>query len=609
MGRKAQAELALILGLFVVAIVVGLYAYSSVTPPSAQPSTLTEEQKAVDTFVKDSIRRASVKTLGLMYNQGGYADTSSHESIAYGGGTIPYWQKCSSTNVPDVEHNFEKAVEDAISSSLPDRMDIAGKVVVFDKSQLSADAMVYDNSMTLNVRIPTTVEGQPMPQPYTIDLSISMGRIYDFAKNFAAFQAKFRALDYNLMRLISRTNPDDCWLPTKGVEFDASFSKSWTELRDCMEQLIVHNLAHTYEWQKPALRGGVLPKDMHGESWLFEIVKSDGTWGQYKELELEFYYGGEKEGLSRNDPELFFGTSPDPVQESGETVSMFGFTIGPMLDYDVKYDVSYPVVVSVWDPLFERSFRFTTFVNIRGSEISNNCQLASTAPSDYDQRCIIDATEDMRLSVVDHNGIPLSGVDVWYDGCGPWRVFNGDLQSSIRKATDSELRLIDEFSGSEYKVCLDSDELRSRTMTLPIKKAYQINFYEVEILRSPYRINTITKTDDLNITVIFNRTGNPCMNSSQEVATNYGLWGGVKDTGWANLYPTVQYHVSVNSEGGSIDASSFVDDGSASSLNVYAPRLSGITASDAQGIRNLYSSCGMAPVSVDYYGSKVGCSL
>jgi hypothetical protein len=125
-------------------------------------------------------------------------------------------------------------VEDVLKDSLPDRTDIAGKIVTFDKAQLSADAQVFDNSITLNVRIPTTVEGQSMPQPYTIDLSNRLGRIYDFAKNFASFQAEFRALDNNLLRLIPRSNPDSCWLPSKGAKFSGTFSNSWAELRNCM---------------------------------------------------------------------------------------------------------------------------------------------------------------------------------------------------------------------------------------------------------------------------------------------------------------------------------------------------------------------------------------
>ena len=99
------------------------------------------------------------------------------------------------------------------------------------------------------------------------------------------------------------------------------------------------------------------------------------------------------------------------------------------------------------------------------------------------------------------------------------------------------------------------------------------------------------------------------MNSSQEIASNIAMWGGIKKTGWANLYPTEQYGVDVISDFGSIEMQSFVADGSVDDMNVYAPSLDGFTDSDVQGIQDLYDSCGMVPISEEYYGSKVDCSL
>jgi hypothetical protein len=549
-----------------------------------------------------------------MYNQGGYADATGVKRIEYAGNDIAYWQTCADVSIPDVERNLETHIENLLKSSLPARTDIAGKIVTFDKSLVSADAQIFDNRITLSVTLPTVFEGRAMPQPYTIDLRTSLGRISDFAGDFARFQADYRALDTNLLRLIPRSNPksepESCWLPTKGVIFEGSFSKSWGELRECMQRLIIHNLAHTYEWEKPTLIDGKMPHNMLDESWLFQVVKSDGTWGQYKELEIEFHYGGEERKLSRSNPELFFGTSPDPVKESGESFSMIGYTIGPMLAYDVKYDVSYPVVVSVWDPLLERSFKFTTFVNIKGSGASDDCQAQVGLPSGYDQKCILGATEDMRLTVVDHNDLPLSGVKIWYDSCGPWMTFGGDLQTKIPSATGAELRLLDEFSSSHYSVCMDSYELSDKTVRLPIRRVFDLNFYTVRMERSPLRITSIGKAVSENITAIFTRPGNPCMNSSQSIAANYNMWGGIQESARTSLYPTEPYGVNVTGVG-NIEMENFLVSGSEGVLNVYAPSIAGgFTESEEQSVKVLYERCGMQPVSSEVYGyTKAGCSL
>ena len=611
MHRKAQAELALILGLFIIAAVVGIYAFSTIVPPTTRPGALSDEQKAVETYVKDAVRRASLQTLTAMYDQGGYVDTTGVDHIDYGGNDITYWQKCADVKVPDVEKNLEAGIESLLKSSIPGRTDIAGKIVTFDKNLMSADAQIFGNRITLSVTMPTVFEGQAMPQPYTIDLRTSLGRISDFAGDFARFQADYRALDTNLLKLIPRSNPrtmaESCWLPTKGVLFQGSLSKTWGELRECMQRLVIHNLAHTHEWQKPTLKNGKIPENLLDESWLFQIVKSDGTWGQYKELEVEFHYGGEDSQLSRSNPELLFGTSPDPVQESGDSFSMIGFSIGPILSYDVKYDVSYPVVVSVWDPLLERSFKFTTFVNIEGSKASDDCSMQAGPPSAHDQHCVFGATEDMSLKVVDHNDVPLSGVEVWYDDCGPWVTFGGDVQAKIPSATGAELWLLDEFSGSEYKVCMDSSELRDKTVRLPIRQSFDVNFYNVNLERSPLRIKSITAADEENITAIFTGPKNPCMNSSVSIAANYDQWGGRLTAATVALYPTVVYGVNVTGAG-SVGMDSFVATGREAVLNIYSPYIAGgLTESEMQGMKQLYQDCGIQPVSSQVYGPG-GCS-
>ena len=611
--RKAQAEFALILGLLIIAVVVAIYAYSLFGPPSVRPSALTEEQKAVDAYVKDAISRASGQTLDTIYNQGGYADLSGKRAVSYAGNKIAYWQVCEKTDIPDVEKNLELAVGDMLRKSIPDTTDIAGKRVTFDKSLLQVDAQLFDNSITMNIRLPTAIEGRPMQQPYTIYLQSRLGRISEFAKNFAQFQAQYRGLDQNLIRLIYRSNPESCWLPTMGVIFASSFYKSWDELRNCMEQLIIHNMAHTYEWEKPALTDGKMGMDMLSKSWIFEIVKSDGTWGQYKDLDVEFSYGGGAKKMSRNSPELYFSTNPSPVRERGNRFQLIRGSIGPVLAYDVSYDVSFPVVVSVWDSKLERSFKFTTFVNIGGNGISKDCDLNVGVIDEYNHRCVLNATQDMHLKVFDHNNAPLSGVDVWYDGCGPWTVFGGDLRTYIPKAQNAELILQDGFSGSEYTICIDSDQLLDKNITLPVMKTFRLNFYAVRIQgHDNYRIRSVEKTMTENITVVLTRPGNPCMNSTQiTVSNNEFLRGrrGRSEDSWADLYPTEQYNAVVSSDHGSIEMTDLVADDRNLELYVYAPVVEG-GRYDEEKIKSLYNACGMRPVTAEFYGSsKEGCRL
>jgi len=610
MHRKAQAEFALILGLLIIAAVVAIYVYPAFVTPSVSPGALTEDQKAAEAYAKDAIRRSAGEALVKIYDSGGYAGSAEGRSIGYGGSGISYWQVCGSVTVPDVERNLERGIESELKAALPDSTDIAGRRVVFDKSRISADASLFDNSIGLSVSVPTTVEGRALPQPFELDVRSGLGRIYEFSSDFARFQSVYRPLDYNLLRLIRRSNPYSCWLPTEGVAFQGSFSKSWVQLRDCMEQLIIHNLATTYEWEKPVLVNGKLPNSMLDKSWLFEVRKEDGSWGQYKELEVDFLYGGGDRRLSRADPELTFGTTPDPVKFKGGGFPLLFGSLGPMLTYDVAYDVSYPVVVSVWDPLAERHFKFATFVSIRKNLISAECAPPGAGGA-YQQECIESATEPMSLTVKDVSGRPLSGIDVWYGGCGPWRVFDGSLQTKIPQAAGATLSMLDEFSGSELSFCADSGELANKAVTFPVKRAFDVSFYAVTIRKDRdggMEIISIAPAGTKNVTAIFTRPGNPCMNATESVASSLDARGGVHDTGWADLYPGVGLDVTVYGNS-NVSATGFEVAGD-ETLRVYAPFIEGGAApGDDLKVGLLYSRCVMSPVSAQDFSSTVRCSL
>jgi len=376
-----------------------------------------------------------------------------------------------------------------------------------------------------------------------------------------------------------------------------------------MEQLIIHNLANTYEWEKPALVNGKLPNSMLGKSWLFEVRKEDGSWGQYKELEVEFLYGGGERRLSRADPELTFGTSPDPVKYKGTGFPLLFGSLGPMLAYDIKYDVSYPVVVSVWDPQLERHFKFATFVSIKESLIEGECTPPGAGGA-YQQECVASATEPMSLTVTDGSGSPLSGVDVWYGECGPWVVFDGSLQTMIPPASGAALSMLDEFSGSELSFCADSGELANKAVTFPLKKAFDVSFYAVTIQKDQdgMEIISIAPAGTKNVTAVFTRPGNPCMNATQSIASSRDVHGGVRDTGWADLYQGVGLDVTVYG-GANVSASGFEASGD-EVLRVYAPFIEGGAGPDDDlKVGQLYSHCGMSPVSAQDFSSTVRCRL
>lgn len=629
MQEKAQAEFALILGLLVIAVVIGLFAFSAVVPISPQPSALTGEQKAVDTYVKDAMRRASGQTLVSIYNQGGYLNPDSVKNLDYAGSKIPYWEICGRVNIPDVERIFEQGITDSLKDSLPAGTDIAGEEVVFDKSQISVDALLFENKVTLNVQIPTTVGGQPMPQPYAIDIPTKLGRIYEFARNFARNQAVYRMLETNLIRMMYRSNPDPsaCWLPTGGAVSGYSFYKSWAELRGCMEELIIHTLSHTYDWEKPVLKNGRLPTNMMDKSWMFEVLKEGGEWGQYADLDVTMYYGGDDKRLSRSNPELFFNakieSGVDGLMELMRVISTV-VMVKPFTPYEVSYDVSFPVVMSTYDSILERSFKFTTFVNIKDNIPSYVCSQDMLQPDDHHQRCFQGANQKMNLTVLDFKGDALSGVNVWFDGCGPWVTVDGNLQVNIPISRNAELKLVDDFSLSEYSICAHYGDLASKTVYMPLVKKYDVVFYLVKIdkllyANPQYKITEIRKADE-RIVAYLTRIGDSCMDSDQFLVAN-DRQRGVQPTGVADIAATDVYNATIMTTAGDVvkgylETGEFTVDYGDDVIYVYSPSMVGFADPvDSQKLKSLFDKCGIDPMTAtDYLGpgysgpSKVGCT-
>ena len=322
---KGQAEMALILGLLVIAVIVGIYSYSSFTTPGSAPLAISEEQRGVEAYVRDAILSSTTKALGKIYSQGGFYDTQdATKTLDYANSDVAYWQICDqSVNIPNMDEEVAEGVEDQLLKNVPEKTDIAGRQVEFEFENLHVDARVYENKISITVNLPTEVDGVHLPQPFRLDVDSKLGRIYNFANDFANYQKAYRVVDVSLLNHINISNPDEedegaCWLPTVGM-ITNTLRRSWSRIEECMQKQISHTLTHTYEWDKPWLReDGEMPLNLMENAYLFQIKKSDGTWGQYADLSFDFYYGGDEKHLTRADPSFFLGTDPDPRAPGGQ---------------------------------------------------------------------------------------------------------------------------------------------------------------------------------------------------------------------------------------------------------------------------------------------------
>jgi hypothetical protein len=654
--RRGQAEFALILGIVIVAVFVAIYAFSTgYVSPGGQ--ALTDEQKAVETYVLDVVDRSAVQMLDYAYRQGGYIDPSAHTNVEFtddGGRQVAYWQVCNDVTVPDVKANLEDGMERLLANTIPVRTDIAGKQVQFTVSDIKVDATIYDESVKFSVTLPTTIEGQARTRPYETDVPARLGRILSFSTEFAYFQKNHRALDENLMNLLAISDPEadgDCWLPTLGIITGTPFRMKWDQMRDCMHVLIDHTLTHTLFWKWPLVdEDGYVPEDVAHQAYIPQI-NGTGQWVQYTDLNVELFYGSERK-LTRSQNEFYLMTDPDPLKLRLLPV----FFVRP---YNVKYDISFPVIVSVHDDTFGKDFRFATFVNIRDNVASRSagCDFSAPVPNEYGQNCE-GGTQPVDITVRDSAGHALPGVAVTFNGLCELGSTDNDGRLAgvmVRQTTGASLELYDSSSKSTHVICgVSSSSLASMPpiqMPLPDPFIMKVNIVEIEKLsENVFRIRGIKSVTDEKVEVNLMREFGSCTEPLSNVYRNYHYVPVVEGDNtellevppYTNILKdmsentlalevTDNYYVSVVTPGkGNVTRSSltlsqgtFTTDSGRNVIYIFAPKIVSGTydaensAADDAMISALYNKCGISPLSVyprsrytnqyDSVNYKIGC--
>lgn len=632
MQRKAQAEFALILGLLIIAVVVGMYSFSALSPPSILPSALSEEQKAVASYVGDMIRSAATSTISELYRNGGYMSTStpaigtvSHKAL---GGNIALWQTCGNYAIPDLKQEFSNGIKSYFQRNMPDSQAISGYTATFGKQVMTVDTAFYDNKITLTVNLPTAVQGQSLPQPYVVDVATKMGRIYDFSQNFARMQADCRVLENHLMVSLMQSNEysKPCWLPIVG-NAKRSYTFTWSNLRDCMESHIKYSLSNT-------LMGEELPVDEDGKllKWGIEMFpvpavidystvpegvgvcsgSAEANSKKYDDLHITFYYGDD-DGLDRTE---FSG--PEHLRLQPEVGPFMRYMQGLSVnEYAQLYSVMYPVIVNVWDDSLRKSFKFATLAYVENNELGACSAVPgimsaqqSEYSSKYDDACVSRATEDANILVTYEDGSDVVGATVSFYLCDLGTTGRGlPIQAKVPPVWGA---LTVRDGQNEFTQCNMYSELKNLVVTIPKSRRFIFNFHIVEISKSgsTYTITSVSDASE-RIEVGMVRDGSVCEPPAPEIIINTGDGGGiVSELDVANL-PVDEYDVSVQTYdgqivGGFVNMTGFTPAGSA--LHVYSPNLDGFSEADVDGVKSLFESCAMDPMSTAEYANKVGCS-
>ncbi len=407
--KKGQVELVAIAGLIIIVLIaMFLIMQQFMVRPPPSPGT-GPETKTIKDSVNNFIRAGLTEIMAGIYSRGGYSSLAGIRTVKFGGRSVPVWQVCGNTEIPDVEEEIGEAVGKYIRENLGEEMQFFGKEVRFDLSELRSEARILEDSVEAEVYLPTVVEGFEVSSSYIASVDSGVKEVLDFSSGFAGDSAETRFFETVSLATLFFSDSDRAeWTPLVGMSTECGEHtvKRRDQILSGVVDMAEYVASHTV-WNTEAARSASNP---------FFTLNSAG--GKRHDLEVMFSYSREWD----MDSNLDF--SPDPVKIAPKPIKIdLGIISLPLprmcIDvYGVTYSFRYPIVVSVRDEVTGQWFSFALMVEVSGNE-PGECSgdLAIPGKGRAKEICGEESECRINLTVTDSMGNPLEGADIFFYEC------------------------------------------------------------------------------------------------------------------------------------------------------------------------------------------------
>ncbi len=421
--KRGQAELIIIIGLFAVLALVAYFTYQSgIFVSSAVPESIKAEQEQVKNSVLNLARTGASRVIEITEAHGGYLNLSllagdydfepGFDYTVFMQTKVPYWQKCQNDISPTkalAKRNIESGLEFYLKKNLNDTLAVYGENITYDLENLDVKATILNDKIDFEVDLPTTVQDYEIEQPYAFSIPSKFGDIFDFAKDFASASASKRFLESFTINTIYSSNT----LKTSGVltECGDSIYLSTDDIKNGLYGAIEYTLANILWWQEmPAAGSG------------FKVYAIEDLNGKkYPHLSpIRFYL---PDGFKPS------ASAPVIVTNNEYIIDYLIFVLPACIKaYNLKYTVSYPVIIRINDQLTGHGFNFASLVFV-DNMTKGECTAAGIVPGPS-------ACENLacsaNIAVVDGNNNALENVSVFFGGCLIGKTGdNGVVEGSI----------------------------------------------------------------------------------------------------------------------------------------------------------------------------------
>lgn len=362
---KAQVEFIAVL-IFLILIVV--IAYTSFFKPETDvgmPSAVKRKMNAISDYFTGMAGRVSGEMISEIEYQGGYdyASKAPGGNVTFLGGPVPVWQRCGRSFIPpkeDLEKTIASKMEDYIKTHGPEATEVFGEQVSFDFSKLDVTAKIRESDVDISIDLPTSVGKYPVREPYKISYPTSLGRIYSFASDFSRSQGENRYFENFLLASIYLSREDELpLLPTFDIMTSGVIFRSSESLTENLAQTINHSITNILLWQGMSDQSG----DRNPKAFSIQSVSGK----QYPDLNppgpsdgIEFLM---PDGFSINITEDFQWVADGKFIESVEC-DKFTYESHYLTSYNLDYNITYPIVVRMFDPILGSHFQFAVLASI-----------------------------------------------------------------------------------------------------------------------------------------------------------------------------------------------------------------------------------------------------
>lgn len=464
--RKAQVEFLVVFAVVVLAVSVIFLVLQRVSIPESQlPAGVAEINKLLKDDIEKSLLAGSLSTIRTVGLQGGYWETPEL-SVRFGSHDVTYWQYANYSLIPDksyVELQIERGVRDYIEKNVKVEQ-FQGKNVQISGVN-GVDAIISDDKVVVKLWMPTRMGVFDLEQPFQVEATIPLGRIYKLASEITTKNVENRYVElFTASSILAYHATHDGWkprVPTMGVleGCGKSLFKTWSDVRPEMEFLLRGSLASTFT-------GGRVPR---GFAEAFPFIPH--AYPVQTNLNVSFYLGEPLDSTS-------FGMNPAELRVETHRLPFTSYCISPV--YAVNYWLLFPTVTELRDQDYRFRFAMHAYVNEYGLGPWDDLDVPYNIIQSQAAWCYASCTA--KITVTDSSG-PVPDADVLFSGCHLGQTNSSGNLFTLAPCGIGLLEVVE--SGHETHSSLESsDDLYDKSVHLTGKPTITLNAYIAEFSNS-----------------------------------------------------------------------------------------------------------------------------